>query len=177
MIIGITGKKGHGKDTIAQIFQKHYNDTETFSFAGPLKEALSLIFGIKLKYFYDEKLKETFVWDCWTPRSLLQWFGTEVIRKQFDKETFIKSMKNRLMNSDKILKIVTDVRFDNEAELIHKMGGFIIKVDASERVPASQDTHDSEKGIDSMLVDFVLYNNGTKEQLKKEAIMVVNEIV
>ena len=42
MIIGIIGKKYHGKDTVAE-FMKECGNFEQMAFAEPLKEACSII--------------------------------------------------------------------------------------------------------------------------------------
>lgn len=167
-IIGLTGKKFHGKDTAGSIMKNLNNQVVLLSFASPIKKALSVIHEIPENFFDDPELKEK-VCPEWgrSPRDLAKWLGTDVYRNQFDENIWLKNMEMRICK--KYLGydiIVTDVRFDNEAELIHKLGGVVWRIDASERV-SSTDSHVTEKGIRDELVDMTLYNNGTKEDFIK----------
>ena len=56
MIIGIAGKKGSGKDTLAELFVA--NGFKRYAFADHLREAASKIFKIDIKYFQDADLKD-----------------------------------------------------------------------------------------------------------------------
>lgn len=166
-IIGLTGKKFHGKDTAAEIIRKKH-DVVCYSFADPIKKAVSIIHEIPESVLNDPESKEKTL-EEWgkSPRELLQWLGTDVYRNQFGKEIWLKNMELRIRNCPKGYPIiVTDVRFDNEAELIHRLGGSVWKVCASERVQLS-DSHESERGIDENLVDLTLYNNGTLEDFTR----------
>lgn len=179
-IIALTGKKRHGKDSAAKIIQK-YSTTRcvTLSFAKPIKEALSIIHCIPLKYFDDDDLKEAIIpeWNR-TPRELAQWLGTEVYRMQFDNDTWLKNMKMRMdsyyQTNQDVLFIITDCRFNNEAEFIRNLGGTIWKVDANVRVPPSGDSHASERGIDDDYVSDFLDNNGSIDMLDEQIKMLMN---
>lgn len=167
-VIGLTGKKFHGKDTAAKFIKEIDNEIVCLSFAGPLKKALCIIHEIPEICFNDPKLKEKTLpeWEK-SPRQLAQWLGSDIYRKQFDTNIWLKNMEMRI-NKKHVGKdiIVTDVRFDNEAKLIHKLGGQVWKIDASKRIN-NNDNHETEQGISSELLDLVIYNNGTEEELKK----------
>lgn len=166
MIIGLTGKKFHGKDTVAGIILEHDNTYTLLSFAEPIKQALSIIHVIPKEYFDDPNKKETPLseWNNLTPRSLAQWLGTDIYRNQFDQNVWLRNMKLRIGELKNV--IITDIRFDNEANFIKELGGIIIKVDASVRKNKS-DNHISENGIDEKLVDIIVDNNGSFEDLNK----------
>lgn len=176
MLIGLTGKKFHGKDTVAKILSDILNekiivdennkDYTLLSFADPIKQALSIIHVIPKNYFDDPELKEKPLpqWNGMTPRSLAQWLGTDIYRDMFDTDIWLQNMRLRIGLLKNV--IVTDVRFDNEAKLIKNMGGVILKVDASNR-KISCDVHISEQGINPSLVDVVVYNNGNIDDLLK----------
>jgi hypothetical protein len=57
---------------------------------------------------------------------------------------------------------MADVRFDNEAEWIKDMGGYVFKID-SDRVLETMDNeakaHSSESGINPKYIDFTITNN------------------
>lgn len=56
-IIGVSGRKSSGKDTICDFFVKSER-FKKLALATPLKELCSKVFDIEMKYFDDEKLKE-----------------------------------------------------------------------------------------------------------------------
>jgi hypothetical protein len=62
--------------------------------------------------------------------------------------------------------VVTDVRFPNEADRIHELGGEVWLVDASERVGTNSDKHVSELGLPRKMVDRVIDNNGDLSMLE-----------
>lgn len=183
-IIGITGKKGHGKNTVGDLVKlflgKGPDDTVLLSYAQPLKNAVSILFCLPDKYMHDQKFKEVPLkqWDNKTSRELLQWLGTDVLRNQFSKDIFIQNMEQRIEKYQQLSQniVITDVRFNNEAKLIHKLGGVVVHVDARNRLGRSNDDHETEKGIDSKLIDLTIYNNSDKENLEMEVFQLVNQL-
>ena len=91
-IVGFTGKAGAGKDTAADYLVGNHG-YEKHAFAGPLKRAVSVLFGIDLLTLNDPVMKEVpdRVWRK-TPRYLLQWLGTDALRKDITDDFFIISM-------------------------------------------------------------------------------------
>lgn len=167
-LIGICGKKRHGKDTVAQILKKNYG-YGIHHFADPLKEACSLIFG-----FTDEQLngadKEAIdgFWKT-TPRNIMQVVGTELFRDELPKyvdgignDIWLKSFIKRYDDTKRV--VIADVRFENEYNWIKSAGGIVIKV---QRVSLNdKDMHASENT--SLPADFVITNDGTIGDLEVE---------
>lgn len=157
IIIGICGKAGSGKDTIADHIVEWYG-FKKLCFADPLKRACSEAFGIPLSHFYDTTLKEVKdpYWHV-SPRQIAQYVGTELFRdsmqglkgvaiqKQFWVYRFLKDV----VENSNISFVVSDVRFNNEAEVILNRGGYLFNV-ISNRAPESVgiSNHASEAGID-----------------------------
>lgn len=165
-IIGLTGKKFHGKDTAANIIAKYStSNVIRLSFAQPIKQALSFIHVIPMDYFNDPDLKEKPLpdWNGRTPRELAQWLGTDIYRNMFDRNIWIKNMELRIkkyLNSEMdTLILITDVRFEDEAEFVKNIGGNIWKIDRSQIIPISSDFHESEDGISDNMVDIFFDNN------------------
>ena len=142
-IIGITGLKGSGKDTIGDIICKNF-DFQKVAFADKLKDVVSVLFNWDRKMlsgfepedreirekpdeFWSKKLETEF-----TPRMALQKIGTEVMRNNFNKSIWVYCLENKLLNEDKNF-VVTDVRFRNEIEMIKRLGGTIIRVERCNR--------------------------------------------
>lgn len=165
-LIGITGKAGAGKDTIASILWRAHSFT-VMPFAGPLKAAAAHMFGLGMQHFNDREMKEK-VNTYWgmSPRQMLQLLGTEAVKPHFGEDIWIKRWNldyGALAETDHI--VVPDVRFDPEANHLRKLNGIIIEV----RRPAAglagdTGSHASERGL-TMEPDFVIMNDGSLEDL------------
>jgi hypothetical protein len=167
-IIGICGKKFNGKDTIADHLVKHYGYTK-ISLADSLKRAMKEIFG-----FSDEQLwgdKKEVVDEFWkiTPREVLQFVGTDCFRNVFGtnfshigNNIWILSLQRNIdiMVQQGIKKIVVpDVRFPNEAQLIQKYNGTVIRVNRLFQHASDNDTHASETSIDLIQPNHIIIND------------------
>ena len=132
IIIGLCGKKFSGKSTFGHYVKDKYN-FKIYSFGDSLKKSLKDIF-----FFTDEELngnKKEVINDYWeiTPREIMQFYGTELMREQLGNKynhignkIWIKSLEYKLLNdikNDNINKIIIDdVRFNNEINWIKNFG-------------------------------------------------------
>ena len=193
MLIGIVGFINSGKGTIGDILeQKGFHKD---SFAKPLKDACSVIFGwpremlegdteVSRKWrdepdpFWSQKFGYKF-----SPRMALQLMGTEAGREVFHKDIWVVSLLNRAKGRD---VVVTDVRFQNEIKYIQNSGGFVIRVKRGEDPDwleglskltvdyerngfmSGKDVHISEWDWVGTDFDFEVENNGTIEDLGKK---------
>lgn len=188
-VIGLTGLKGCGKDTAAEALVQ--DGWKRLALADPLRHMLytlnpiikfghppgSPAFGPGPEYLrwqdwldhygYDEAKKDPEV------RRLMQVFGTEVIREQFGKNAWVDLAERTIQAEPWTSWVVTDVRFDNEARMIHDLGGHVIQV---VRDGLTADGHASEAGVDLNLIDLRLPNNGTVEHLHMQIRSVVNVV-
>ena len=189
-LIALCGFAGSGKDTIADILVKDYGYTKV-SFASPLKDAVAAIFHWD-RDLLEGSTKESREWrekpDLWwskrlnipnlTPRWVLQYIGTDVMRTHFNDNIWIASAEKSLF-SVKGKIVVTDARFPNEHILIRDMGGKIGKVFRQSTEPKwfkeYQETgyfpmnaviHQSETAWLDVKEDFTIHNNGSLEDLK-----------
>jgi hypothetical protein len=114
--------------------------------------------------FYEDKTDIT--------RVLLQTYGTDIARKRFDDQFWVKTMAKRINNDTKTdVIIVTDVRFPNELEDIHDFidGWRIIPIRIERNIPrdALIQEHASETALDDYRFwEFIIDNNGTLEEFK-----------
>lgn len=93
-------------------------------------------------------------------RTLLQYYGTNVIRNHFWHKAFINYTMNKAFDirNSKGQCIIADARFENdECEAIKQCGGMIIRVD---RKLNNNDNHESEQ-IKISQDDYVIDNTGT----------------
>lgn len=88
-----------------------------------------------------------------TIREFLQYFGTEICRKIYD-SIWVNALIGQIKSEESALAIISDVRFNNEAEAILEAGGKVIELTRREIL----DNHTSEKGISPHLVSSTLDN-------------------
>lgn len=189
LYIGITGAAGSGKDVVGDFLKKWMIVqnfwTITYAFGDGVKELSSKAFNIPIEYFYDRDLKEIELEHLKkTPREILQWFGTEVVRSVYPNR-WIKYVGDKIDSSAIWTKekypteleeirgfcyIITDVRFQNEADFILENNGYIIEVVRKGVSILNEKTknHSSEQGVD--VPDkkrWVLFNNDSLESLDR----------
>lgn len=171
-LIGIHGPLESGKDTVAQTIISKFPELYTqYAFAWPIKQACQIMFGFTEKDMNDRVLKER-VHPMWgiTPRKTMQLLGTEYGRNMIRKDIWII---RALMEIDKNLEngygtIISDVRFENEADLIREKNGIIIHITRPTLdVSSEKYKHESEGGIKKEKTDIILNNNTSLEVFKK----------
>lgn len=170
MIIGILGKKYSGKDTIADYFVENFN-FQKYTLASTLKSICKLLFN-----FTDEQLntsQKEIVDDVWniSPRKCMEFLGTDIFRNEINElipnigdNFWIKVLTSKINNDNKHNNIViSDVRFQNEIDYIHKLGGIIIKVQKHDN--PNYEYSSIENNIDTLIGDYVVDNNHSIDDL------------
>ena len=155
-IIGLTGLAFSGKDTVGAILGHH--GYERRAFADPLKNIATAIGWDGSKTV----LPRCELCGMRQGRELLQVLGTEGVRENIRDDAWILAFKDSLKPDSKY--VVTDVRFPNEAQAIHDMGGVIIRIERNQDTGVGTE-HPSESNVDTIDADYVIHNNGTLEAL------------
>jgi hypothetical protein len=177
MIVALCGRRRSGKDTVAQ----YLVDARGFrhhKISQPLKDALAVLFGFDADELETDK-KEA-VHPTWgvSPRTLMQYVGTEVFRK--DIQTVVPGVGEsfwirRLIEGVKKERghepiVISDLRFVNEYELMRREWGsrlLVMRVDRFEG-GAAVETHVSEREFMDIPCDVVLDNKGGVDELRKQ---------
>lgn len=162
-LIGISGKKKSGKTTVAEHIQSLYPDrTFILSFADALKDEVCEALGVNREFL--EQNKDDF-------RLILQGWGTDLRRKHFGNDYWLRKYCTRLNNLPKNCIVITpDVRFVNEAETVLKVHGVLWRIELPAVVikHREQDSHISENDLDRWTKwDSVINNNDTLDTLKQ----------
>ena len=186
-IIGITGRKYNGKDTVANYLRDKFGYKQ-IAFAGPIKEICDILFGFNSEQLHGS-LKETpdENWFGLTPRQIMQFVGTNMFRDHmselspnFGQDFWLLCAQNnikRILEQNKnAYIIISDVRFPNEIDLIRKLGGVNIRVKRQEMYQSIDDIHISENLIDQLEVNIEISNNGTIDQLYKTIDTLIDKI-
>ena len=189
-IISISGLIGSGKDTIADYLVANHGYVR-MSFASTLKDAVSAVFGWDremLEGRTDAARKAREQVDPWwadrlgiphlTPRWVLQYWGTDVLRGHFHDDIWIASLEYKLKGTTEDV-VITDCRFPNEITAVRNAGGRIVRVRRGEdpewfntaHVTPSKmkelypEIHASEYSWAATKFDFTIYNDKTLDAL------------
>src|SRR5215471_233675 len=179
MIIGLSGQKQSGKDTVAAYLVKEHG-FERKAFADPLKQSVAALLGIP---FSDvDRLKDSNrlvgvgpigepEYEQWiiyagikalTFREFLQRYGTEAHRDVFGQDFWLDyTLPVQGFYPGRAI-VVTDVRFANEANRVRELGGMVVKVHRNGD-PYEQDQHRSE--VIDFDWDYLIENDGTFSDL------------
>jgi hypothetical protein len=183
MLIGVVGLISSGKGTVSdRLVEKHGYQKD--SFAKSLKDAVASMFNWDRNMlegdtdssrhwreqpdkFWSEKFGKPV-----TPRWVLQYFGTEVMRGQMYDAIWVDSCMGRYKGQN---TVIADTRFPNEVKQIRAEGGKIILVKRGqdpewfvnyvEGNVEPKDIHASEYAWAKEEFDFTIKNDGTKEEL------------
>lgn len=175
-LIGIAGVKGSGKSESVLVLQS-VGFTEV-KMAGALKGMTDFYLqyiGLSAQERFDRiegHLKEVpddaFLGK--TAREFQQFLGTEFGRKLIGEEIWTAAFAKRAQSLS--LVACSDVRFPNELDLIHSLGGIVYRVER-ETEQNEYSLHESEKHIPTLDVDGVIDNNGTLDELREAILKLV----
>ncbi|MDD0981325.1 deoxynucleotide monophosphate kinase [Pseudomonas shahriarae] len=165
ILIGLTGRARSGKTTAAEHLARTYL-LEQYAFADPLRDGLMAIFNLDPTDFEGDRKEQPLGWlDC-SPRQLMQSMGTEWARNTVHPDVWVKLAEQNLEYMTKAMGavlgfVVSDVRFENEADLIRRRGGTVIHILRPNALAVNP--HISEAGIAANSADLTLPNYGTVE--------------
>jgi len=168
-IIGVHGPLNGGKDTVANYIiamDKTISGPpkwRRYAFAKPIKDACKVLFDFTQDQLEDRFLKETIV-EFWgfSPRKAMQLLGTEYGRDMLRKDIWIKRAELEVKNnhSEGLGTIITDVRFQNEADWIRAQpNASLIYLEVPNLVRDEKYQHASEAGISRADNDTVIIND------------------
>lgn len=173
-VVGITGKKGNGKDTVGEHLVKKHGYVR-IAFADALKDACRCIFGFTEEQLYGGLKEEVDEFWQTSPRIILQFVGTELFRDKMleimpwiNKNIWVEVVKKKMTDIWKTNPnakfVITDVRFPNEMDMIKSFNGVTIRVNRP-NVNNIVDPHPSEILIDTLPVMFEIENIETLNEL------------
>lgn len=176
-IIGLSGYATSGKDTVAEVLTRLYG-YQRVAFADKLKAFVRTINPViatihgKDIVRADELVRglgDTEAKTYKEYRRILQVAGTTV-REFFGKDTWV----NAALDGVDGYVVVTDVRFQNEAQRIKDLGGLVLRVQRPGVGPAND--HISERDLDAFNFDGYVINDGTLLDLEGEVQRVLGDL-
>ena len=119
MIIGITGKPGSGKDTLAESLEFLYN-FKLLRFSTPIYEMLKIA-GFNIDADKDEPQAHM---NGVTLRYAAQTLGSEWGRHRIGSQVWANKLESRINPVGSTC--IVDIRYENEANIVRDRGGFIV---------------------------------------------------
>lgn len=198
-LLGLVGNKHVGKTTASDVLVS--SGWHRFAYADTLREAATIAFNLEATQFttwkdHPFRLSISLSQPIWsklqvwgwrkgveigsfpettlsfaTPRQILQWIGTDVFRKA---RTNFWIETADLANQPKPL-VVHDIRFQNEADEITRLGGILVKITRPGCDPL-RDTHSSESGVSAIATDYVIENDRDIPTLHSNVMRIVSQV-
>lgn len=187
-LIGICGLARSGKDTAAYYLSMEMG-LYKYAFAEPLKHMLKSVFG---DHFHDGDREAIEPVSGVSFRKLMQTLGTEWGRNQVNPQLWTNLVQEKwewikagaprdlprgvckdLPQADAATApysglVISDVRFENEAQWIRDQGGLVLHIHRPGPRPVGVDKHASEAGVARREGDYAIYNGGSLDSFYKE---------
>jgi hypothetical protein len=184
ILIGVTGPKYSGKDTVADMLVNCTGMFRKASFATPIKDMAMTGLGLTHDQVYGDLKEVVDPRYGRTPRNIMQTLGTEWGRRMvcediWARALFVKIKSEAAMAAEMYRApyhtVIADVRFDNEADLIREQGGWIIHIEGRDLNTEGSD-HASEAGVEWHHNDMVLDNSGDIQALRTKLSPIINRL-
>ncbi|MBO2011795.1 hypothetical protein [Hymenobacter negativus] len=171
-LIGLSGRRGSGKDTVARILQELQPERQwqIRSFGDSIKSVCAALTGEAVAPYYTQAGKAELVPTFHRTRGeMLQQVGQAL--REWEPLVWVDAFFAALPSDAFVL--VPDVRFANEADPIRARGGLMLRVEGDplhQRGDGTRDdNHPSEIAMDDYpCFDAMLHNTGTLADLTQQ---------
>jgi len=189
ILIGLSGRAGSGKDTVADYLASDYGFSR-FQLATPIKSHLHAVVGLSDAQL-DGDLKEVVLPELGkSPRAMMQDCG-DYFRRYFGEDVLLSLLSRQLEHAQSCFAssclrfgnlggpqfnvVVSDVRLNNEADWIRVRGGTVLHV-VRDDVRAVRE-HVTEAGVALHRDDLQIVNNGSIDDLLRKIDTIVLEVL
>lgn len=185
MIIALSGKKGSGKDTVADMivnimeekYRNKYRSVFKKSYAYKLKQIVAILTDTTIEQNLTTEGKNTYISIFEkTLGQLQQIVGTECFRNVLDTDIWVKALLYTYTPGD--VWLITDCRFPNEVESVKNLDGLCIRINRNLCCTDSRDlNHPSEIALDNYTnFDYIIDNNCTLDELRVKVEDLISKI-
>lgn len=180
-LIGISGLARSGKDSFYEkcipFLEEKGFKYKRFAFADALKEECDpfLKDNVGISAFTENNKEKEII------RPLLVVYGTH-IRRKMNKNCWIEKIEPKVKDSisEKTFSFITDVRFDNEIEWVHSLGGDTIHITRKGISPPNQDEKENDpilRNKSKFLVEWGDFQEEKLEYINKTVSSIMNSII
>ena len=187
MLVGLTGRAQHGKDTTGERFVER--GFKRYGFADQLKALALYINPIVQDYadaegptFHLRTIVESSGWEAAKKlpevRRFLQELGTGV-RDHIGQDAWVRALELKWLGDLSPNAVITDVRFPNEAAFITRNNGILIGINRPDFESGVDPKHESERYVPALIRDarYVLLNDGDETDLRVKADQLIYKVV
>lgn len=148
IILGICGRAGSGKSSVARYLVKEYG-AQKLSFAEPLKRMAIDIWGFSEAQVFGEAQVKEAVDPRWhiSPLEAMQKLG-EAARMWLWPTVWIDKAFENADREPARLYVIDDVRYRNEAAALVKRGSYLIRLHCTDSISKDKGCHPSEHEVD-----------------------------
>lgn len=187
-LLGVTGLARSGKDHAADYLARHMGFYK-YAFAEPLKTMLKSVFG---DHFHEGDRSGICPETCKSYRVMMQTLGTEWGREQMNPQVWVNLVERKwkevqtpfAMPKEYKGMVLSDVRFDSEAEWIERNSGVILQIVRPEhhtlvekvKTAVGLPGHQSEQGISQHFVTHTIVNDGSLFDFDMKLMALVSEL-
>lgn len=153
-LIGLSGKMGSGKTTLANHLKSLFSDVKTEKVAGDLYAIQDYIYDRLNLTMQGEKDRPLLI-------AIGEW-GRNISPSLWTDACF-----NRVAKLNNELVIIDDIRYPEEALALEKCGGLLVRIDGTQRGPnvdPSMANRSSETALDSWDFKHRINNQGTQQE-------------
>ncbi|MEQ9565485.1 MAG: hypothetical protein RLN85_06675 [Pseudomonadales bacterium] len=168
MIIGLAGRIGCRKSTVAEYLEKkHFYHRHRM--ADPLKNMLRTLGLCEREIEGDWKQTPRHLLGGKTPRFAMQTLGTEWGREMISPDSWTNAWEENHPYGDVVCE---DVRFANEADAVRSVGGIVVRILRGEDDEAI--LHPSE--LMDFKADFIVVNHDTIDNLCAQVMSIIDHV-
>jgi hypothetical protein len=166
MLVGLCGRKGSGKDTVAAILSETHGFLQ-YALAAPLKRVCKQLFDFNDDQLWGEGKDIVDSRFHKTPRELMQKQGTDFVRCEMGEGFWLLKFEGWFASNSLLERVVvSDVRFQNEVDYIKRMGGRMYKVERPQLKDG--DMHVSEQADSLVGIDATIVNGSNISSLEAQ---------
>lgn len=160
MILGLTGVRGSGKDTLADHLVDKYN-FKRIAFADPVREKVMFLLQLSSNEEYDRVKRTQLFWERHSD-SVRNIDGRHLVREigmlmlSYDQEQFTNYVTTEISrNIEKFHYVVTDLRMEHEYRSLKRLEAYIVKINTGRE---NDDSHVTEIGFSDDRCDYIINN-------------------
>ena len=171
-LIGLSGRRGSGKDTVAQLIQQLQPERswQIRSFGDAIKSVCAALTGEETTPYYAQTGKAELLPAFQRSRGeLLQQVGQAM--RVWEPLVWVDAFFARLQPA--AFTLAPDVRFPNEADPIRARGGLMLRVEGDPLRQRHDGTRDDNHPSETALDDYphfaaTIYNTGSPDELRQQ---------
>lgn len=190
-LIGITGLKGTGKSTLAEMLKQEIEGAEIVAFADALRDEVNTMLNLVDAEAEDHPCGTVFMIEDGNDLVSRQWLedrkgtvfgpllqGHGSFRREWNGPDYWVRRLAEYIEHRQWPVIIPDVRYENEAEFIKSQGGLLVAIYGPSRWADDQrdQQHPSEANVDKVrqMADIVFGNDGDMKMLRGHARVIAN---